>query len=126
MSCEHRGEYAEMLYNGPLAERYRANGETLGRAFLIDPAVLPLSVAGSTDMGDVSHAVPTLHAMIRIADLDVPGHSIRFREAATSAAGDAAVLDGAKALAMTALDVWEDDALLPRVEEHFATRPARP
>ena len=35
---------------------------------------------GSTDMGNVSHAVPTLHPMIRIADLDVPEPLDRFRE----------------------------------------------
>ena len=125
MHHEHVGAYAELLYNGPLADTYRANGEVLGRSF-IDPAIIPLSVAGSTDMGDVSHAVPALHAMIRIADLDVPGHSDRFREAAASPAGDAAVLDGAKALAMTALDVWQQDGLLPAVRERFAARTAHP
>lgn len=124
MHHEHVGAYAELLYNEPLATAYRENGESLGRSF-IDPAIIPLSVAGSTDMGDVSHAVPALHAMIRIADLDVPGHSDRFREAAASAAGDAAVIDGAKALAMTALDVWERDGLLPMVRERFAARTAR-
>jgi amidohydrolase len=125
LHCEHVGAYAELLYNEPLASAYRANGEHLGRSF-IDPAIIPLSVAGSTDMGDVSHAVPSLHAMIRIADLDVPGHSDRFREAAASPAGDAAVIDGAKALAMTALDVWERTELLPAVRERFAARTARP
>jgi amidohydrolase len=122
---EHRGGYAEMLYNGPLASAYRSNGEQLGRRF-IDPAIIPLSVAGSTDMGNVSHAVPTLHAMIRIADLDVPGHSVRFCEAAASPAGDAAVIDGAKALAMTALDIWEDPKLLAAATEGFVARTSRP
>jgi metal-dependent amidase/aminoacylase/carboxypeptidase family protein len=125
LHCEHVGAYAELLYNEPLASAYQANGEHLGRSF-IDPAIIPLSVAGSTDMGDVSHAVPSLHAMIRIADLDVPGHSDRFREAAATPAGDAAVIDGAKALAMTALDVWERTELLPAVRERFAARTARP
>lgn len=122
---QHLGAYAEMIYNETLATAYRVNGEQLGRPF-IDPGIIPLSVAGSTDMGDVSHAVPTLHAMIRIADLDVPGHSDRFREAAASAAGDAAVLDGAKALAMTAIDVWESDRLLATAREQFAARTAHP
>jgi len=115
---EPLGAYAEMLYNEPLASAYRANGEHLGREF-IDPAIIPLSVAGSTDMGNVSHAVPTLHAMIRIADLDVPGHSDRFREAAASPEGDAAVVDGAKALAMTAIDLWTDEQVLESARAQF-------
>lgn len=117
------GSYAEMLYNKPLADAYRTNGECLGRAF-IDPEIIPLSVAGSTDMGNVSHAVPTLHAMIRIAELDVPGHSERFREASASPEGDAAVVDGAKALAMTAIDLWENDQLLEAATEQFRRQTA--
>lgn len=123
MHHEPLGSYAEMLYNKPLADRYRTNGEKLGRSF-IDPEIIPLSVAGSTDMGNVSHAVPTLHAMIRIADLDVPGHSERFREAAASPDGDAAVIDGAKTLAMTALDLWGDDDLLRATVDQFHTQTA--
>jgi len=124
MHHEPLGAYAEMLYNEPLASAYRTNGEQLDRAF-IDPDIIPLSVAGSTDMGNVSHAVPTLHAMIRIADLDVPGHSDRFREAAASAEGDQAVVDGAKALAMTALDLWESPALLDAARNAFASPTSR-
>jgi amidohydrolase len=123
MHHESLGSYAEMLYNEPLAATYRANGEKLGRAF-IDPEIIPLSVAGSTDMGNVSHAVPTLHAMIRIADLDVPGHSVRFREASASPEGDAAVIDGAKALAMTAVDLWESEQLLSSAQQQFRDQTA--
>ena len=57
--------------------------------------------------------------MIRIANLDVPGHSERFRECAISADGDSAVIDGAKALAMTAIDVWQRPELLNAVRGRF-------
>jgi len=119
------GRYAELRYNEPLASAYRRHGERLGRRFL-DPAIIPLSVAGSTDMGNVSHAVPALHAMIEIADLDVPGHSEAFREAAASARGDRAVLDGAKALALTAAELWRDPDLLDRARTAFVHGPHRP
>jgi amidohydrolase len=119
------GSYAELWYNAPLAAAYRRNGERLGRRFL-DPAIIPLSVAGSTDMGNVSQVVPSLHAMIEIADLDVPGHSVAFREAAVSGRGDRAVIDGAKALAMSALDCWTDAALLEEVRHAFGHGPRRP
>jgi len=112
------GAYSELLKNKPLADAYRSNGERLGRSF-IDPEIIPLSVAGSTDMGNVSKVVPTLHAMIRIADLDVPGHSERFRECAASPDGDAAVVDGAKSLAMTAIDVWQQPGLLVAARARF-------
>ena len=84
-----------------------------------------MSVAGSTDMGNVSKVVPSIHAMIRIADLDVPGHSVRFREAAISADGDAAVIDGAKTLAMTAIDAWTDPAMLDAARTEFDALRAR-
>ena len=125
LETETLGSYAELWYNAPLAAAYRRNGEFLGRRFL-DPSAIPLSVAGSTDMGNVSRVVPALHAMIEIADLDVPGHSVAFREAAASDRADRAVLDGAKALAMTALDCWTDAGLLAEVRHAFAHGPRRP
>jgi len=60
--------------------------------------------AGSTDLGNVSHVVPVAHPKLAIGDV-VP-HSRAFTEAAASAAGDRAVLDGAALLALTVLDVW--------------------
>ncbi len=124
--CElhaHRtSTYQELWFNRRLADAYRVNGEALGRSF-IDPEIIPMSVAGSTDMGNVSKVVPSIHAMIRIADLDVPGHSERFREAAASPDGDHAVVDGAKNLAMTAIDAWTDPSLVQAAREEFsATR----
>ncbi len=116
--------YQELWFNRCLADAYRSNGERLGRTF-IDPEIIPMSVAGSTDMGNVSKVVPSIHAMIRIADLDVPGHSERFREAAASPDGDAAVVDGAKTLAMTAIDAWTDPGLLDAARAEFGALQAR-
>ena len=59
LHLQQLGGYEELVRNRPLADAYRANGESLGRTF-IDPDIIPLSVAGSTDMGNVSKAVPTL------------------------------------------------------------------
>jgi amidohydrolase len=61
---------------------------------------------GSTDFGNVSRRVPGIEARIAITDqLDVPGHSIQFREAAGSDQGRQAMLAAAKSLAMTAIDL---------------------
>jgi amidohydrolase len=61
---------------------------------------------GSTDFGNVSRRVPGIEARVAITDqLDVPGHSILFREAAGSNQGRQAMLIAAKSLAMTAIDL---------------------
>ena len=64
------------------------------------------AVVGSTDMGNVSYLVPSIHPMIRVAPRGVPIHTAEFAVHARSEAGDRAVLDGAKAMAMTVVDLW--------------------
>jgi len=61
---------------------------------------------GSTDMGNVSHAVPSIHPMIAVAPPGVSIHTPEFALHAAGEAGDRAVLDGAKALVATVLDRW--------------------
>src|SRR5207253_1443178 len=60
---------------------------------------------GSTDCGNVSQALPTIHPYIRIAPDGVPGHSREFAEWARSPMARAGLVAGAKALALTALDL---------------------
>lgn len=60
--------------------------------------------AGSTDLGNVSHAVPSLHPKLSLGN--VPQHSAAFTRAAASPAGDRAVLDGATLLSLLTLDIW--------------------
>jgi amidohydrolase len=115
------GAYAELLQNEALAAAYRENGEALGRRFF-DHTKIPLSVAGSTDMGNVSKAVPSIHAMIAIAGPGVGGHSVEFAEAARSEAGDDAVVFGAKNLALTAIDVWQRAALVADARAELSER----
>ncbi|MFP5320806.1 MAG: M20 family metallopeptidase [Acidimicrobiia bacterium] len=120
---EHRwtGGYADLVANRPLAAAYRRNGEALGRRF-VDPHLVPAFVAGSTDMGNVSKVVPTIHPVVKACELGTPGHSHEMREAAASPMADAAVVDGAKALAMTAIDYWTDAALREQVRADFEKR----
>ena len=110
--------YADMNDNPTLLDRYLANLDTLGRTPSADPSA---RVVGSTDMGNVSYAVPSIHPMIKVAPTDVPIHTPAFAEHARGPDGDAAVIDGAKVLAMTALDCWLDDAVLPAMQAEFAT-----
>ena len=113
------GDYLEIKDNWPIADRYKANAESLGRSFFPLEKV-PTTGAGSTDMGNVSHRVPSIHPMIACAPPHVVIHNPEFAKYAGSETGDAAVLDGAKALAMTAIDVMTDDQLMTDARDQFA------
>ena len=113
--------YADMNDNPTLLDRYLANLGTLGRAVTADPGA---RVVGSTDMGNVSYVVPSIHPMIKVAPEDVAIHTPAFAEYARGPEGDSAVIDGAKALAMTAVDCWLDDAVLPAMRAEFAHSPS--
>ena len=74
---------------------------------------------GSTDMGDVSQAVPGIHPYVQICEDDVAGHSREFTEASGSERGVVAMLAAAKAIAMTAVDVLAEAGLVERIWEEF-------
>jgi amidohydrolase len=74
---------------------------------------------GSTDFGNVSHQVPSCHAYLAIAPPGTPGHSVEICEAAGSPAGMEAAINGAKLLAMTAIDLILDREALSRAREEF-------
>ena len=112
-------DYLDLNTSWPLARRYQANAESLGRTFF-PYEKLPPGVLGSTDMGNVSHRVPAIHPMIAVSPPHVSIHNAEFTKWAGSEAGDRAVLDGAKALAMTALDFFCDAGLRAEVERAFA------
>lgn len=111
-------DYLDLQPSWPLAEAYQANAESLGRRFFPFDE-LPPSVSGSTDMGNVSHRVPSIHPMIAAAPIHCTIHHPDFAQWAASELGDQAALDGAKALAMTAVDFFCDAALRDRVRSEF-------
>lgn len=100
-------DYLELRTSWPLAAAYQRNAERLGRRFF-PYEKLPVGARGSTDMGNVSQRVPSIHPMIAAAPPHVTIHHPEFAAWAGSALGDAAAIDGAKALATTALDVLAD------------------
>lgn len=111
-------DYLELRPSWELARVYQINAETLGRRFFpVDQ--LPPSMAGSTDMGNVSQRVPSIHPMIAAAPSHCIIHHPEFAKWAASEMGDRAALDGAKALAMTAIDFFCDGSLRERVRDEF-------
>jgi amidohydrolase len=102
--------------NMAMTELFGQNLERLG--FPVDPE--DTGGYGSTDAGNVSQALPTIHPYIRIAPGDVPNHSREFTEAAASPMARAGMLVAAKALAMTALDLLLHPAAVDAAKTEFA------
>jgi len=98
-----------MINNPTLLELFRAQ---LAAAGVEDGPVDPN--AGSTDMANVSHEVPTIHPMIAIAPEGTPGHSRIFAEHAGGSDGDAVLPLAIGALAGTALELFAQPALVER------------
>jgi amidohydrolase len=109
-------DYLDLDSNGPLAEVFQRHGESLGREFLPPEA---LGGAGSTDMGNVSHRLPSIHPMLACAPANVVIHNPEFARWARAEEGDRAALDGAKALALTAADFLLDADLQGRARKAF-------
>ncbi|MEE9285186.1 MAG: M20 family metallopeptidase [Dehalococcoidia bacterium] len=108
--------YKAMRSNHALAQAYRSNIEALGRQ-VVEPG--ERRSMGSTDMGNVSAIVPAIHPTIAVAPADIPIHTEGFREMAASDLGHQALMDSAKALAMTAVDVLTDAGLRRRMRKEF-------
>ncbi len=109
--------YADMRDNDPMIELYSANASAVGRH-----PVAPtdsFSVVGSTDMGNVSYEVPSIHPMLAVSPAHISIHTPEFEVYAGGVQGDTAVLDGAKAMAMTIADLWLQPGALERATASF-------
>jgi amidohydrolase len=107
-------EYSHMEPDPALLRAYRANAEALGRHFEADDEGVPLPTF-STDMANVSLAVPTIHPLMAIETHGAVNHQHEFAAACVTPSADAAVRDGAVALAWTAIDAATDPALRERL-----------
>jgi amidohydrolase len=103
--------YAEMHHDHELAAVYRRNAEALGRRF----DERPDRGAGSTDMGNVSLALPSIHPTIGIEALPAVNHQPEFTARCVTPAADRAVTDGAVAMAWTAIDAAVEEPLRSRL-----------
>ena len=106
VEVEFSGFASTMKHNRALAERWIRNAEAYG---VRDQGMDPTS--GSTDMANVSWAVPSIHPDLAITDVPTPGHSIEFRDAAARPRADETVLLAATLVAQTALDLLLDPTL---------------
>jgi amidohydrolase len=113
--------YEPMRHNRTLAERFRLHLAALG---VPEDPPLPRPALASSDVGNVSQALPTIHPWIGILP---PGaaplalHTEAFRDAGLTPLALDRMRTAACALALTGLDVLADPALLAAARaEHAA------
>jgi amidohydrolase len=107
--------YAPMKNNTILTRLFKQNLESLGRQA---EAFDPRSGLGSTDMGNVSQVVPSIHPTVAIAPRQVLIHTPEFAAAAASDGGHNGLLDAAKAMAMTVADILQP-GILDKIKQEF-------
>ena len=82
----------------------------------VEDVVMP----GSSDVGNISQVVPTIQPHISITDVQIAGHSQDMVNASCSPKAMDAIVKGAKALAFTALELFENPEELAKVKEDHA------
>jgi metal-dependent amidase/aminoacylase/carboxypeptidase family protein len=115
VDVEFSGGSMTMKDNPVLLERWVANMTAYG----IPDNEIDFVHLGSSDMGNVSHALPTIHPYLAICDEGVPGHSIEFRDAAVTPRADETTLLAATLVAQTAWDLFADPALVEAAWREF-------
>jgi metal-dependent amidase/aminoacylase/carboxypeptidase family protein len=108
---EDAGASPSMRANLPLAGVYRRQLEHLG---LVETPHAPSEAIGSSDITHVSRIVPTIHPNFPIGE-DLKLHTRSFAEAAASPAGEAGLLEGARALALTIHELARSQAVRKEV-----------
>jgi len=109
--------YAPMKNNATLAGLFKQNLESLGRHV---EDFEPRFGFGSTDMGNVSQVVPSIHPTIAIASPEVFIHTPEFASAAASETGHEGLMDAAKAMAMTVADILQP-GMLDKIKQEFCS-----
>lgn len=106
--------YADVRYDHEISAIYKKNAEALGRTF---PPLSPMMarLAASTDMGNVSQAIPSIHPMIGINSLPAANHQPEFTAHCITETADRAVLDGSMAMAWTAIELASTPAMRARL-----------
>ncbi len=105
--------YAQLRHDSAMAAAYHRNATALGR--VLPPLSAPPRPGGSTDMGNVSLALPSIHPMIGIDSLPASNHQPEFAAHCITEAADKAIRDGALAMAWTAIDLATDATLRTRL-----------
>jgi amidohydrolase len=106
--------YSEFRNDADLASAYRRNAVALGRSLVPEEAAKAIET-GSTDMANVSLAIPAIHPMMGIDSLPAVNHQPEFAAHCIKPEANAAVVDAAVAMAWTTIDVARDAAARERL-----------
>jgi amidohydrolase len=101
--------YTDLRHDDQLAGLYQRHAESLGRVFVDPPAPV------STDMGNVSYEVPTIHPFIGVESNGAVPHQEAFADACATPSADRAIFDGALAMALTVIEAAEDERVRDRL-----------
>ena len=128
----HAKRFAATVSEDDLVSAERQKGVKISRAKVLHDDIIPLDahrlfMPGSTDVGDVSWAVPTAQVWTACYALGTPGHSWQLVAQGKLPAAHKGMTQAAKVMAATALDLLADPALLARAKaehrERLATTP---
>lgn len=111
--------YAPINHDETLANLWDQNLELTGRTVDSSTGL----GGGSTDMGNVSQVVPSIHPMMTFIGETAPAHNHEFTRAAVTPAADSALIDGATTMSATVIDVASDPELRSHFQELKANRP---
>jgi metal-dependent amidase/aminoacylase/carboxypeptidase family protein len=114
--------YKPRVCNTALVETYRDNLLDMGLKFEVPPADQGV---GSSDIGDVSQLVPTIHPYMKICNRGVAGHTPEFAAASASPRADELIATGSTLLAWTAADVLLNPQVRDRLREAFLAQMGR-
>ena len=109
--------YYEVVNNPTLATRYGENWSALG-AKVVDT----IDTYASTDMGNVSYVVPSIHPVYQIGSGSEVNHTREFTGVANTPGAHAETLIAAKAMAHTCIDVLTIDGLLEEIWKNFSAQ----
>ncbi len=112
--------YLDIATNDVMAERYCENMQML--EVILSPKDAGGIAGASSDMGNVSYAVPSIHPTFAIpCPPGVGNHTAGFTAAAATPEAHSATLRASKGLAFTALDLFLDPTLLRAAQSEFQT-----
>lgn len=104
--------YFEMIQNPVLAETFTETA----KEFSINDFSYRVE-AGSVDIGNISHKIPSLHAYLKILDKDTPGHSREFARASVSEKAFNVMVLASKIMAITGLKVVKSKELFQKLKK---------
>lgn len=106
--------YSEMIHDRDIASVFERNMAQIGRSFS-DGSLPANRMVISTDMGNVSRSIPSIHPLLGIESLPAVNHHPDFAASSISEAADQTLYDGALAMAWTTIDLALDGTLRDRL-----------